>query len=506
MPEIEDIELLAQYARENSEAAFTALVERHVNLVYSVALRSTGDAHAAQEIAQAVFIILTRKAKTLGAKTILSGWLYQTTRLTAANYLRGEIRRQKREQEAFMQSTLNEPDLATWRQIAPILDDAIAKLGAKDRDAIVLRFFENKNLGEVGAALGASEDAAKMRVNRALEKLRKIFAKRGVTFSAAIIAGTVSANSVQAAPAGLVKIISAVAFTKGAAAGASTLALVKGALKIMAWTKAKVAIITAVVILAAGTTAVTINTIQKHAVDPIQKNAVDSQQTGGNFQWQVEYPDSELLNQAPPLVEIVPTKFPNAGSYINAYGKTMGSGDLFIYIVEDAYGAMDTREVVSTPLPSGKFDFISSLPSGAMKALQQKLKTEFNVVAKREMIETNVLLLMVKDPSADGLKQSTIENGYQGNRPGNLDGKSQSLSTLADMLEERFRIPILDRTSLTNRYDFNLKWDEYGEKIGNQYPNYPNLEGLKQALLDQLGLELVPSRALVEMLVVEKVK
>jgi len=361
-------------------------------------------------------------------------------------------------------------------------------------------------LGEVGAALGASEDAAKMRVNRALEKLRKIFAKRGVTFSAAIIAGTVSANSVQAAPAGLVKIISAVAFTKGAAAGGSTLALVKGALKIMAWTKAKMAIITAVVILAAGTTAVTINTIQKHAVDPIPKNTVDSQQTGGNFQWQVEYPDSELLNQAPPLVEIVPTKFPNAGSYINAYGKTMGSGDLFIYIVEDAYGAMDTRKVVSTPLPSGKFDFISSLPSGAMNALQQKLKTEFNVVAKREMIETNVLLLMVKDPSADGLKQSTSENGYQGNSPGNLDGKYQSLSTLADMLEERFRIPILDRTSLTNRYDFNLKWDEYGKKVGNQYPNYPNLEGLKQALLDQLGLELVPSRALVEMLVVEKVK
>ena len=132
------------------------------------------------------------------------------------------------------------------------------RLGEKDRNAIVLRFFENKNLREVGAALGASEDAAKMRVNRALEKLRKFFTKRGVTLSAAAIAGAVSANSVQAAPVGLAKTISAVALAKGAAAGGSTLTLVKGALKIMAWTKAKTAIVVGVGILfAAGTVATT---------------------------------------------------------------------------------------------------------------------------------------------------------------------------------------------------------------------------------------------------------
>ena len=219
MPETDDIALLKQFAENGSEPAFAEIVSRHVNLVYSAALRKVGDAHAAREISQAVFIILARKAKSLGAKTILSGWLHQTTRLTAANYLRGEIRRQKREQEAFMQSTLNEDaNRKSWRQIAPVLDDAISRLGAKDRDAIVLRFFENKSLGEVGAAMGASEDAAKMRVNRALEKLRKFFAKRGGIFSAAAIAGAVSANSVQAAPVGLAKTISAVAIAKGAAA------------------------------------------------------------------------------------------------------------------------------------------------------------------------------------------------------------------------------------------------------------------------------------------------
>ena len=153
-----------------------------------------------------------------------------------------------------MQSTLNETANEAWLQIAPILDDAISRLGQRDRDAIVLRFFENKSLGEVGAALGASEDAAKMRVNRALEKLRKIFSKRGVSSTTAIIAGAVSANSVQAAPVGLAKTISAVAIAKGAAAGGSTLTLVKGALKIMAWTKMKTAIVAGVVmLLAAGT-------------------------------------------------------------------------------------------------------------------------------------------------------------------------------------------------------------------------------------------------------------
>ena len=270
MAEPDDHQLLAQFARENSEAAFATLVERHVGLVYSIALRSASNAHAAEEITQAVFIILARKADGLSLKIILSGWLYQTTRLTAANFLRTEIRRQHREQEAYMQSLLNEPNATeTWTRIAPLLDDALDKLGARDRDAIALRFFENKSFAEVGQATGASEDAAKVRVNRALEKLRKIFTKRGVTLSALAITGAVSANSVQAAPVGLAKTISVVAFTKGAAAGGSTLALVKGALKIMAWTKAKIAIVVGVcVLLAAGTASVAVYEMAKPKYNP----------------------------------------------------------------------------------------------------------------------------------------------------------------------------------------------------------------------------------------------
>src|ERR1700677_147261 len=144
MPEPDDHDLLTQYAqskREASDAAFAALAERYVNLVYSHPLRSVRKSHAAEEVSQAVFIVLAKEAGKLSRRVVLSGWLYQTTRLTVANFLRGEFRRQQREQEAFMQSTLQEPadDLA-WRQIAPLLDDALAKLGERDRNAIVLRF------------------------------------------------------------------------------------------------------------------------------------------------------------------------------------------------------------------------------------------------------------------------------------------------------------------------------------------------------------------------------
>jgi RNA polymerase sigma factor (sigma-70 family) len=258
----DDMTLLREYAGCNSEEAFAALVSRHVNLVYSVALRQVRDPHLAEEITQAAFIILARKAKSLGPETILPGWLCRTARYVSANALTTQHRRQRREQEAFMESTLNSgcdapsqpADENVWRQIAPLLDDALARLGQKDHDALVLRFFENKSLGEVGAAIGASEDTARMRVNRALEKLRKFFTKRGVRSTAETIAGTISANSVQAAPAALAKSVTAVAIAKGATASLSTITLIKGALKIMAWTKAKTAIVAgACVLLTAGT-------------------------------------------------------------------------------------------------------------------------------------------------------------------------------------------------------------------------------------------------------------
>jgi len=263
MPELDDHELLAEFARNESEAAFAALVTRYVNLVYSTGLRFTGNPHHAEEITQAVFIILARKAGKLSPRTVLSGWLYQTAQLTAANFVKGEIRRQHREQEAYMQSTLTEPDAAAWQQLAPQLDEAMGRLGETDRNAIVLRFFENKSAQEVGAALKLTEAAAHKHVNRALEKLRKFFMKRGVDSTTATIAETISIHSVQAAPVTLAKAVTAVAVAKGAAASASTLTLIKGALKLMVWTKAK----TAIVIGAAAILATTTGTVAFRALE-----------------------------------------------------------------------------------------------------------------------------------------------------------------------------------------------------------------------------------------------
>ena len=165
MQEPADTELLRQYAEHNSETAFAALVTRHVNLVYSAALRKTEDPYAAEEVTQAVFIILAKKARVMRRGTILSGWLYQAARLTAAGFLRREIRGVRREQEAYMQSLSNgggdAPSYQTgcevWPRIVPLLEDAMGRLNEKERNAIVLRFFEGKTFQEIGAVLDGSE-------------------------------------------------------------------------------------------------------------------------------------------------------------------------------------------------------------------------------------------------------------------------------------------------------------------------------------------------------------
>jgi RNA polymerase sigma factor (sigma-70 family) len=249
MQEMDDMALLRTYVQQSSDEAFAALVKRHVNLVYSAAWRKTGSPDAAGEITQAVFIVLARKAGRLRPGTILSGWLWQTARLTSDNFLRAEIRRARREQEAFRQAEPAEPAAELWPHILPLLDDALARLGEKDRNALTLRFFEGRDFKAVGTALGTGEDAAKMRVSRALEKLRKFFARRGVSSTTVVIAGALTAHSVQAAPPGLAE---AVAAAKGASAGAAILTLVKGTLKLMAWTKTKITIVAGVILLLAG--------------------------------------------------------------------------------------------------------------------------------------------------------------------------------------------------------------------------------------------------------------
>ncbi|HEX3628666.1 MAG TPA: sigma-70 family RNA polymerase sigma factor, partial [Verrucomicrobiae bacterium] len=238
---------------------FAELVERHVNKVYSIALRHTRSPHQAEEITQVVFVILARKCRHLGKRVVLSGWLCRTARLTAVTFVRGEVRRAHREQEASVQHLTNETESDLWPKIAPILDEAMSRLNHTDHHAVVLRFFDGKNMREIGEALGSTEDAAKMRVGRAVEKLRLFFANRGVVLPAEALTLMISENSVHAAPPTLAKTAAALALTKGTAASASALSLTKATTKIIAWANLKTtAIVGALIIVAAGTAATVI--------------------------------------------------------------------------------------------------------------------------------------------------------------------------------------------------------------------------------------------------------
>jgi len=253
----ENQKLLAEYAQTGSEAAFRELVSRYLNFVYSTALRLVGgDSHLAKDVAQTVFISLANDGRTLSTEVLLGGWLHQQTFYAATKAVRTEHRRLRREREAVEMNELQDDSESIWRKVAPILDEAITKLENDDRAAILLRFFEGRNFRSVGEALGSNEDAARMRVNRALEKLHVLLKHRGVTLSVAALGAVLTAKTVTAAPVGLAITFSGMALASTAAGNGTTLTI----LKVMANTKLKLALAT---LLVAGTA--TTLTVQHHS-------------------------------------------------------------------------------------------------------------------------------------------------------------------------------------------------------------------------------------------------
>jgi RNA polymerase sigma factor (sigma-70 family) len=221
-----DGELLRRYTESASEEAFGELVRRHLDLVYSAALRQVNrDAHLAQDVAQAVFTDLARKAGSLTDRAALAGWLYTSTHYAAAKAVRTERRRQTHEQEAHaMQELLRDPEPnLDWETFRPVLDAAMHELSESDREVILLRYFENRQYADIGEQIDLGENAARMKVDRALEKLRTVLSRRGVTTTVAL-AAALSANAVTAAPAGLAATITASAALAGSAVSTTVIA------------------------------------------------------------------------------------------------------------------------------------------------------------------------------------------------------------------------------------------------------------------------------------------
>ena len=238
-------QLLADYVKNGSDDAFRELVTRYLALVYSTAIRLVGgDTHLAEDVAQTVFVDLARKARTLPADVMLGGWLHRDTCFVASKTMRSERRRQSRERHAVEMNSLQNHSGSDLRLVAPLLDEAINRLGAEDRTAILLRFFEQRDLRSVGNALGSTEDAARMRVNRALEKLHSLLTHRGVTLSVAALGTVLTAEAVTAAPVGLGVTISSVALAGAATGTGTTLTF----LKAMTMTKFQAGIIGAIVV------------------------------------------------------------------------------------------------------------------------------------------------------------------------------------------------------------------------------------------------------------------
>jgi len=484
MGETSDIELIRQFVRNQSEAAFARLVERHVNLVYSVAFRFIRNATDAQDIAQAVFVILAKKAGSLSERTVLTGWLYEATRFTAMRHLRNQARRHACEEKALMESNLTHAEPAdTWRELEPHLEAAMARLAERDRTLLALRYFENKSGAEAAALLGIREDAAHKRTARALEKLRILFQRRGIHSTTAVIAAAISTNSLHAAPAGLASSI--VAGAAGASAGGSTAALVKGALKLMAWTKAKTAIVvSAGILLATGATTVTVKTIRHHWGE----------------QWQLG--QIGISSSTPHEAVILPTRaserppaYGIAGSVSMADGPYLAINSSAEDVIREAY-AQDHRTIsparilMDTALPAGQFDALANLPRNSREALQQEIRRKFGVVGAFETVETNVLFLRVRNANSRGLKPGSTATRSASAMAGEVTASWATMEDFAMQLEvSAFQIPVIDQTGLTNGYSYKFSWNPQGDR-----------DARKQALIDQFGLELVEGTAPVEML------
>jgi uncharacterized protein (TIGR03435 family) len=513
----DDRELLEAFVREHSEIAFRCLVERHARWMFAAAFRQLRDRQLAEDAAQAAFIILLQKAKAMPTNAKFSSWLFRTLQFTVKNLQRARRRRHFHELRAAAQQESNRISGSAPAQndLSDHLDTAVASLSSSNRAAILLRFYQNLPFDQMGRSLGISEAAARKRTHRAVDALRQ---KLGVnTDPDAIAIG--AAFGLQHSPAALIQTIATGVFAAkaGAVIPATILTATKGTLFFMAATKAK--IIAAVIILAflavpgtlvaihyAPTLFADAPTTEPAAGAPAQQPSkpTGAKQTGEP--WQDEKISSDTVGRLPPEVRIVPTRFPHSqnsriAGVAPGIEKFVGIRVQVRDIAQVAYGSFAQRTAFVGPEPLERYDFVSTLPKDSSLALQKVLAETLGFVAHRETRMTDVLLLKVKSPNARGLRPPTNGPIYNAQVDGDTDSitwDNQPLSRAPQLLEVFCKMPVIDETGLKANYSIRVKWNDLGD-------HDPNYSAMKKALLNTLGLELVPSRAPIEMLIVGKI-
>jgi RNA polymerase sigma factor (sigma-70 family) len=298
---MDDWGLLERYAHDGDEAAFTELVRLHTPMVFASACRRAGPRHA-EDVTQAVFIMLTRKMHRISRRKrgTLAGWLFAVTRYAASEALRQERRRRDREHaagEREQMMTGKQVKTVNADDVLPLLDAALDKLGSKDRDAVILRFFRGAAYAEVGDALGLSENAATKRVARAIEKLRRFFARHDIVLSASGLGGLLAANGVVEIPPGLAAGLATATAASGAAMSTGAVAIAQGAGKLIIAAQAKAAAIgTGIAVAVATGAAVTTTALLPSPPPPLRLERIEafplvykarSTLSDGNIQFQL---------------------------------------------------------------------------------------------------------------------------------------------------------------------------------------------------------------------------
>ena len=499
---VTDSSLIAEFNAQHSEEAFVALLQQHVNLVYATALRQVGDPGTAEEITQTVFVALAQSAGKLGSHPTIAGWLHNTTLNKSREWLRKEMRRRRREEVALNLQAARAEGESVWASLVPLLDEALLKLRETDRQAVILHYLEGRNFREVGSLLGVGEDAARKRVNRCLGELTAFFRRHGFEVPVLVPAAPLFALSSHAAPTGLAaKAAAAGVAAAHSAAPVSSLNLIKGALKIMAWTKTKTAIIVGVVaIVAVGTSTMIVEKGRKAKQAAFPASWADNPRY-----WSLNNPP---LNTYPQVLILRPTRFPGQGGGLGNWNCWVLKDYQIEDLIANAYECRWTRIIYPEDFQhSAKagpgYDVMLTLRHNPLKALQEEITRQFGLVAHTETIVTNALVLKVANPDAPGIKPASPESRKH---PGNwMQNRSETIhddslkNFLGATVETMVGQPVFNQTGLTgNHYDLHMNWDPQGGETVKA--------AFERALREQLGLELVPTNMPVKMLVVEKTK